>query len=96
MDLTKSLVTGGAGFLGSNLIKRLLDANEEVTCLDNFFNNYTIFIRDLYPSELCSEFKCEFAPNWCSFNILNNDKNNTYLKYQDLIFLFISIPNSLS
>ncbi len=37
MQLTKSLITGGAGFLGSNLVQRLLDANEEVICLDNFF-----------------------------------------------------------
>ena len=37
MHSTKNLITGGAGFLGSNLVKRLLDANEEVICLDNFF-----------------------------------------------------------
>ncbi len=37
MYSTKNLITGGAGFLGSNLVKRLLDANEEVICLDNFF-----------------------------------------------------------
>ena len=31
------LVTGGAGFLGSHLIDRLMDAGEEVICLDNYF-----------------------------------------------------------
>jgi UDP-glucuronate decarboxylase len=31
------LVTGGAGFLGSHLCERLLDAGHEVVCLDNFF-----------------------------------------------------------
>src|ERR1700687_4627260 len=31
------LVTGGAGFIGSHLCERLLDAGHEVTCLDNFF-----------------------------------------------------------
>lgn len=31
------LVTGGAGFLGSHLCKRLLDDGQEVICLDNFF-----------------------------------------------------------
>lgn len=30
------LVTGGAGFIGSNLIEVLLDHNIKVTCLDNF------------------------------------------------------------
>ncbi len=31
------LVTGGAGFLGSYLCERLLEAGQEVICLDNFF-----------------------------------------------------------
>jgi UDP-N-acetylglucosamine 4-epimerase len=33
---SKVLVTGGAGFIGSNLIESLLLAGNEVTCLDNF------------------------------------------------------------
>ena len=33
----KILVTGGAGFLGSHLIDRLLLRGDEVICLDNFF-----------------------------------------------------------
>jgi UDP-N-acetylglucosamine 4-epimerase len=32
----KVLVTGGAGFIGSNLIEYLLKQNNEVVCLDNF------------------------------------------------------------
>ena len=31
------LITGGAGFLGSHLCKRLLDDGQEVLCVDNFF-----------------------------------------------------------
>lgn len=36
--ITKSrvLVTGGAGFIGSNIIEALLQQDNEVTCLDNF------------------------------------------------------------
>ncbi|GAB6278713.1 MAG: SDR family oxidoreductase [Lentimicrobium sp.] len=33
----KILVTGGAGFIGSHLCKRLLDIGHEVICLDNYF-----------------------------------------------------------
>jgi UDP-glucuronate decarboxylase len=37
MVMRRSLVTGGAGFLGSHLCERLLDLGREVVCLDNFF-----------------------------------------------------------
>ena len=33
----KTLVTGGAGFLGSHLCDRLIDRGEDVLCVDNFF-----------------------------------------------------------
>jgi UDP-glucuronate decarboxylase len=33
----KILVTGGAGFIGSHLIDRLMEQGHEVICLDNFF-----------------------------------------------------------
>lgn len=33
---SKVLVTGGAGFIGSNLCEKLLELNAEVICLDNF------------------------------------------------------------
>mgnify|MGYP001198070919 FL=1 len=35
--MTKNLVTGGSGFLGSHLSKKLLERGEEVICIDNFF-----------------------------------------------------------
>jgi UDP-glucuronate decarboxylase len=40
------LVTGGAGFLGSNLCYKLLELNYEVICLDNL---YTGLIRNIEP-----------------------------------------------
>ncbi len=43
----KVLVTGGAGFIGSHLCKRLLDDGHEVLCVDNFFTGNRRNIRDL-------------------------------------------------
>ncbi|MCG8365497.1 MAG: SDR family oxidoreductase [Pseudanabaenales cyanobacterium] len=34
------LVTGGAGFIGSHLIDRLMEAGHEVMCLDNFYTGH--------------------------------------------------------
>ena len=35
--MKKILVTGGAGFLGSHICEKLLNKNNDVICLDNFF-----------------------------------------------------------
>lgn len=41
------LVTGGAGFLGSHLIDRLIEQGHDVICLDNFFTGAKGNIRHL-------------------------------------------------
>lgn len=35
--MNKILISGGAGFIGSHLCKRLLDEGNEILCVDNFF-----------------------------------------------------------
>ena len=41
------LVTGGAGFIGSHLCERLLEAGHDVLCLDNFFTGRRVNIINL-------------------------------------------------
>ncbi len=45
--MKKNLVTGGGGFLGSHLCRRLLDRGDEVLCVDNFFTGDKSNILDL-------------------------------------------------
>jgi len=43
---SRVLVTGGAGFIGSNLVKSLLDSENYVVCLDNFLTGKRENIKD--------------------------------------------------
>lgn len=54
--MSKILVTGGAGFIGSNLCEHLLRRGDEVVCLDNFMTGH---IENLLP--LIEEFPKTFT-----------------------------------
>ena len=47
----RNLITGGSGFLGSHLAKRLLKNGEEVICLDNFFTGTKKNIEELFGNQ---------------------------------------------
>ena len=42
---TVNLITGGAGFLGSHLVDKLMENGEQVICIDNFFTGTKININ---------------------------------------------------
>jgi len=45
--MKRILVTGGAGFLGSHLCEKLLDDNNEVLCVDNFYTGRRSNVKHL-------------------------------------------------
>ncbi|RJQ60614.1 MAG: SDR family oxidoreductase [Stygiobacter sp.] len=47
---TKILITGGAGFIGSNLVDHFLEKNFEVVCLDNLSTGYEHNISHNFPN----------------------------------------------
>ncbi len=54
--MKRILITGGAGFIGSHLCKKLLEEKNEIVCLDNFFTGSKANIR-----ELMSDFNFELV-----------------------------------
>ena len=52
MSSNRIAVTGGAGFLGSHLCKKLLDEGNEVICIDNFFTGNKLNILELMDNKL--------------------------------------------
>ena len=45
--MVRNLVTGGAGFLGSHIVEKLLSQNQEVICLDNYLTGRASNIKHL-------------------------------------------------
>jgi len=61
----KWLITGVAGFIGSNLLERLLELDQEVVGLDNFSTGKKINLNDTK--------KCVSLKQWEKFNFIEGD-----------------------
>lgn len=68
----KILVTGGAGFIGSHLCKKLLEENNEVLCLDNYFTGSKINILSMLDNPM--------------FELIRHDIVNPYIAEVDEIY----------
>ena len=69
----KALVTGGAGFLGSHLCRRLLSDGYEVTAVDNLFTGTKANIADLLGGSRFSFVQHDIVlPYWGQFDEIYN------------------------
>ncbi len=48
LNKKKNLITGGAGFIGSHLAKKILEEGDEVICIDNFLTGSKKNIEELF------------------------------------------------
>lgn len=64
-DRRRWLVTGGAGFIGSNLVEALLLLDQEVVCLDNFATGYQRNLDEVRGSVS--------AEQWARFRLIEGD-----------------------
>ena len=70
----KYVVTGGAGFIGSNLVDSLIDKNNEVHIIDNFLSGK---IQNCHPNAILHELDIADEKNldaiqviffWCKYH----------------------------
>ena len=71
-NMKRILVTGGAGFIGSNLCDRLIREGHDVICLDNYFTGRKDNIRHLIGHD--------------HFELVRHDVINPYIAEVDEIY----------
>jgi UDP-glucuronate decarboxylase len=71
----RTLVTGGAGFLGSHLCTRLIDEGHHVICIDNFFTGRIDNVRHLLD-----------GPRARSFELIRHDVVDRFYAEVDQIY----------
>lgn len=81
----KILVTGGAGFIGSHLIDRLLLKGEHVSCIDNLLLGNRNYLEE---ATNYKHFK------FYEFDILDNDRLNAIFKKEKFDFVYHLAANS--
>ena len=75
-----ALVAGGAGFVGSNLIKRLLSNGQRVHCVDNFSTGFQTAIVEF---EKIKQFRC-FRGDITDSHFMSHFEDNDYSEIYNL------------
>jgi UDP-glucose 4-epimerase len=79
----KCVVTGGAGFIGSHLVDRLLEKGNEVTVIDNLSGGRLEFIERFFPDDRFNFIKHD----------LTDDRPIKELKGADIVFHLAANPD---
>ena len=96
MKRIKNLVTGGSGFIGSHLCKKLLEKGEEVICLDNFLTSekqtietlITNFNFKLINQDVTKNINCQVDNIWhLACQIPPNDYQRNPIETSKTLFL---------
>lgn len=84
----KILVTGGAGFLGSNLCEKLINLGHEVIALDNLYTGRIENLKSLLSPLILSDFRsgAKKIVSKDKFHFLNHDIENSINLKVDWIF----------
>ena len=82
-SVTRVLISGAAGFIGSNLVKKCLDEGWVVSGVDNMSNGHAEFISE-YHNRFCEFLKCDFSHD----DVLKRIKAKEY----DVVFHLAALP----
>ena len=87
--MEKILVTGGAGFIGAAVVKKLLTAGHEVISIDNLNNYYSVKLKKDRLANICEvneKIKCRYK--FIELTLENNkDLNYVFKKYNPTIVI---------
>ncbi len=99
----KILVTGGAGYIGSFMVKRLLEKGDDVTVVDSFERGHKEFVdktAKLYEGNLLdkgfvakifAENKFDCVIHFAGFISMGESMENPYLYFQNNVFASLNI-----
>ena len=95
--MSKALVTGGCGFIGSNLVDRLIELFDEIVVIDNLSSDSSIVIDDNAVISKNDTHSCRLRPVGLSYISRSTDDLGIILNLnsEGEIIIFLSIRQSL-